>query len=238
MGKKKKTKFEYVHGPRMKMFSRKYAIMAKGYPRNISTGCSILFLRLNRWASVQDWGSRFAIRIITSYSGSIEVESQLGEGTSFIIRLPAKLDGELKNAPQKLCEEKVEHPRVRGRVLLVDDEFGVRETLKRVLETEHEVVTAASGKEGRKVLETDTDFDVILCDLMMLGCSGMDLYDWLIDRHPSLAQRTVFMTGGVFTSRVKSFLKRIPNLLLEKPFEKGVLESTVQELVKSSKVKH
>ena len=64
------------------------------------------------------------------------------------------------------------HP---GKLLVVDDESGVRKSLREILEQEgHHVTTAASGEEALAVLDRET-FDLILVDLKMEGMDGLEL---------------------------------------------------------------
>ena len=102
---------------------------------------------------------------------------------------------------------------------MVDDEPAIRTVLSRFLGRAHEVVTAASGREGRALLEGDAAFDLILCDLMMPEMTGMELHQWLAGRNPALARRVVFMTGGIFTPRASEYLAHAGNLNIEKPFD-------------------
>jgi DNA-binding NtrC family response regulator len=63
----------------------------------------------------------------------------------------------------------------------------------------------------------DRGFDIILCDLMMPGMTGMDLYAELDKAAPEVARRVVFMTGGAFTPRAVSFLQGVSNPKIGKP---------------------
>ena len=101
----------------------------------------------------------------------------------------------------------------------------------RMLGREHEVVTAGSGAEAQAILEKDSSFDVVLCDLMMPQMTGMDLHEWLAKRTPVLAARTIFMTGGVFTPRAAEFLAKVSNLKLEKPCAPKTLVGIVSKMV-------
>ncbi|MDB4980922.1 MAG: Sensory box histidine kinase/response regulator, partial [Myxococcales bacterium] len=83
----------------------------------------------------------------------------------------------------------------------------------------HDVVVDACGRDALNRLETDTKFDVILCDLMMGDMTGMDLHAALSRRSDELAGRVVFMTGGVFTDHARDFLASVPNTCIEKPFD-------------------
>jgi CheY-like chemotaxis protein len=120
-------------------------------------------------------------------------------------------------------------------VLIVDDEPNVRASVRRMLRKEHDVVEASSGLEAQKIVAETTSFDVILCDLMMPELSGMEFHEWLVRAHPALAQRVVFITGGVFTPRARTYLAEVDNLRMEKPFEIGEFRQLVRDAVASSK---
>ena len=72
---------------------------------------------------------------------------------------------------------------------------------------------------------------------MMPVVSGMDLYEWLVQTHPILASRVVFITGGVFTPRAREFLKRVANLRVEKPFEVDNFRRMLRELIVAQRTK-
>jgi DNA-binding response OmpR family regulator len=61
--------------------------------------------------------------------------------------------------------------------------------------------------------------------------SGMDLYRTLLDRHPAIAPRVVFLTGGEFTLEASAFLRRVGNRRLEKPFDSNELREMIHTLV-------
>ena len=108
---------------------------------------------------------------------------------------------------------------LHGRILIVDDEAPLRLVMQRLL-VAHEVVSAASGKEALPILEQDRAFDLILCDLMMPGVTGMDVHHWLVEHDAVLAARVVFVTGGAFGPVAAEYLSEAGNLKLEKPFSR------------------
>ncbi len=115
----------------------------------------------------------------------------------------------------------------RRRILIVDDEVRVARTLGIAL-VEHETAIAGGGREAVGMLESGGPYDLVVCDLMMPGMSGMDLYDVVKTRWPGLEQRFVFMTGGVFTQRAAQFLADVPNARLEKPFKLAELAALLE----------
>jgi len=112
-------------------------------------------------------------------------------------------------------------------VLVVDDEPLVARAASRLLAREHEVTIAHSGAEALERIQRGEPFDLVLCDLMMPGVSGMDFHERLSKLCPDLAARTVFVSGGVFTESARSFLAGSGHPCVEKPFDAAVLRATV-----------
>ncbi len=174
-------------------------------------------------------GLAISKNIIESYGGEISVESTLGQGTRFTIRLPVRAV-EQEEAPRPKAAAQADQ--APGRILIVDDEDGIRNAMVRMLRS-HEVVQADSGAEARKLLETDRAFDLVLCDMMMPEVSGMDLHQWLLEAHPTLAERVIFITGGAFTPRTREYLNQVDNLRIEKPFDVANFRKIVNEFIKA-----
>jgi len=181
-------------------------------------------------------GLAISEKIITGYGGRIWVESTPGEGTRFVVRLPAAPSVEQRTGrrPTALPESRPPRPR-RGRILVVDDEKGIRLAIRRVLGRWHDVVLAASASEAMVVLDEDQRFDVILCDLMMPQTTGMELYEWMTREHPDITPRIAFMTGGAFTPRAREFCERTELPLLDKPIETQCLLARLQELIEETR---
>jgi two-component system cell cycle sensor histidine kinase/response regulator CckA len=172
--------------------------------------------------------------IVRGLGGEISVRSTPGAGSHFTVTLPAS-SAPLpeKVAPSRLASEP---PPKRGRILIVDDEISVARTLKALLQNEHDLTLAGSGSQALSAITAATtdSFDVIMCDLMMPGMSGMELYERLKQEHPGLEQRMVFMTGGVSMDRARDFLATSSNLTFEKPFDFDRLRHTLRRLVEQA----
>ena len=170
--------------------------------------------------------------IVRSFGGDIRAESEVGRGTRITLQFQA-LENQQHPDPTVGAEDGHARRDVRGRVLVVDDDENLRATLKRAL-SRHEVVTASSGGEGQKILRDDDSFDVLICDIMMPEMSGMDLHEWLLERKNSLASRTVFMTGGLFTSRARDYLRAVDVPSLKKPLDmEELLELVARRITRS-----
>ncbi|HEV7558479.1 MAG TPA: ATP-binding protein, partial [Kofleriaceae bacterium] len=155
--------------------------------------------------------------IVASFAGDIDVTSELGRGSRFRIALPAA-KGVVQRPVRVPTELPGEVTADHGRVLVVDDEIEVRGAVSRALGKYFEVVAVRSATEAQTLLVSDPTFDLVFCDLMMPGTSGMALADWLAAELPEVAARIVFMTGGAFIPEAEDYLARTSHPILEKPF--------------------
>jgi UPF0271 protein len=167
--------------------------------------------------------------IVAGLGGQITVRSQPGEGTAFRVALPTTVANEASSR-KTTSDAPARHGR-RARILVIDDELAIGNTMRDLLSAAHDVFAVTSGGEALAVLESNADFDVVLCDLMMPGMSGMDVFDRLRKMRPGLERRVVFMTGGAFTTRAAEFLAATDNRRIEKPFSLKVVERIVREMV-------
>ena len=166
--------------------------------------------------------------IITDLGGTIDVQSTVGVGSTFQVRLPLHAP-ELPVTPAGPAATSPT-PHVGTRILLVDDEAPLARALANALRGQHDVHVENSGRAAMELLSRDSGYDVILCDLEMPDVSGTALFEWLEAERPQLARRVVFMTGGAFTRRSREFLRRTERPVLEKPFAPEELESLLAAL--------
>lgn len=109
------------------------------------------------------------------------------------------------------------HPAL-GKVLLLEDDPQFKEILKEFLGGHgYEVVGVQNGVEGvHEVLATD--FEVILCDMMMPTLPG-DMFFRAVERmRPHLCERFIFMTGHRGNPKVTDFIRNVNGTMLSKPF--------------------
>ncbi|HWB61385.1 MAG TPA: response regulator [Chthoniobacteraceae bacterium] len=104
------------------------------------------------------------------------------------------------------------------KILLLEDDEDFRNIIKEFLESHlYHVVTVRNGVEGvREIMASD--FEVILCDMMMPTLPG-DMFYLAVERmRPHLCDRFIFMTGYKGDGKVADFVKKVNGTMLNKPF--------------------
>ncbi|HEY6080129.1 MAG TPA: ATP-binding protein, partial [Polyangiaceae bacterium] len=140
--------------------------------------------------------------IVTALGGTITVTSEPGAGTRFTVTLLAAGADALAEGNQAGNRERVNS---RARILIIDDEPLLGQTLRFAFQEKHDVDVAASGRDALERLSKDSDYDLVLCDLMMPDVSGEHVFQAVSQHTPGLVPRFVFMTGGAFTERAQEF---------------------------------
>ncbi len=104
------------------------------------------------------------------------------------------------------CGDNLVKSKIMSKILVVDDERSIRNTLKDILENENfEVVLAEDGLEALDKLELGP-FDVILCDIKMPQMDGIELLDKIKEREPDAV--VVMISGhGTIDTAVEAIKK-------------------------------
>ena len=119
------------------------------------------------------------------------------------------------------------------RILVIDDEEVLLRALERWLSRSFDVATCSSAEVALGLIRDGQVFDVVLCDIMLAGMSGMVFEGELTLRHPEVRRRLIFMTGGALTSEARAFIDSPSRVTLDKPLDFGALANAVSSILES-----
>jgi putative two-component system response regulator len=118
-------------------------------------------------------------------------------------------------------------------ILIVDDELGVRESLKMILKPICEVQTAADGKEALQFIQKEK-IDLVTLDLKMPGLSGMDVLRQIKKNDPDI--EVVIITAYGTVQNTQDAIRYGVGDFLSKPFNvPELIESVNKSLARRSK---
>ncbi|MBP6773715.1 MAG: response regulator [Gemmatimonadaceae bacterium] len=163
--------------------------------------------------------------IVQQAGGGITVDSVVGEGTLVRVMLPAA------EAPMHSANATALPTPARGteRVLVADDESGIRAVVQRVLEANgYETIVVADARAAlRELHDRGDDIDILLTDVVMPGMTGTELVDTLREQRPDLP--VVLMSGFGEAESLQRQLNEPGVTFLPKPFNAGGLAAAVRD---------
>lgn len=123
----------------------------------------------------------------------------------------------------------------RGRILVADDEPHIRRILTTLLEAaSFEVDPVADGPAALDQLESDTDYDLVLLDIMMPGATGLEVLGRLRDLAHRRAVPVVILTAkGQDADRDEAFSLGASDFVT-KPFSPKKLLARIDEILEES----
>ena len=115
------------------------------------------------------------------------------------------------------------------KILVVDDEIGIRQSLKKILEKEgFEVVTASNGEEAFKVIRGG-DIDLLISDIRMAGMDGLELLK--VSKSVSPYTEVIMITGYASVDTAVDSMKQGAYDYITKPFKKADILKAVQKAI-------
>jgi len=171
--------------------------------------------------------------IIKSHGGYINVYSELDQGTTFTIYLPASA----KEADSE-TEVLVDFVKGSGTILLIDDEKMILDVGRELLiELGYTVLPAMSGQEAMDVYEKEQDkIDMIIMDMIMPGMSGSETFDRLKKINPDV--KILLSSGYSVDGQATQILRRGCDGFIQKPFNMNQLAEKIQKILPQRKLRN
>jgi len=206
-----------------------------GIPKEIMQRIFEPFFSTKEIGSGTGLGLSTVYGIVRQTGGFINVDSEVGKGSTFTIYFPTHAAD--ANAPQAAVAEPEREDKPgpdltgAGTVLLVEDEDAVRVFSSRALRNKgYNVLEARSGEEALEILAKEGDkIDLTVTDVVMPQMDGPTLYKKIRERWPDM--KVVFVSGYTEDRLREQFTSGEVIYFLPKPFTLKQLASKVKEVL-------
>ncbi len=172
-------------------------------------------------------GLASAFGIIKNHGGIIDVESQVGQGSTFTIYLPA-----ISRASEKTAIASPDLPvNGSGTLLVVDDESYILESLTGILQDlGYHVIPANSGHQALALFESAKDrIDGVLLDMIMPDLNGRQVLARLKKIRPDI--KVLLSSGYSFNGTGENNEENAGDGFIQKPYHIGALAAALDELL-------
>ncbi|MDG1484173.1 MAG: ATP-binding protein [Myxococcota bacterium] len=157
-------------------------------------------------------------KLVEDMSGTMTLSSTLQQGTTVRVIIP------LAKQLFATTDSSVDLSIIHGlRILIVDDQPSVLRSVMRMLAPLGlDITTEDSPRRALKLIK-DSDYDMILSDLMMPSMTGMALYQEVMQHKSEKCSRFLFMSGGPSSEEARAFCTAHADRLLTKPINYAML---------------
>ncbi len=167
--------------------------------------------------------------IIKQLDGFVTVYSELDKGTTFKIFLPV-IDKDVAS-PIPISTPSCELPKGTEHILLVEDEKGVRNLTRIILESAgYKVLVCAEGEEAIQIANNCSEpIDLLLTDVIMPKMSGSQVHKAMLEKYPDI--KAIFMSGYTDDAILRNGVMSTATPFLQKPFTPGMLTKKIREVL-------
>lgn len=191
-------------------------------------------------------GLALAKAFVELHGGEIGVESEVGKGTVFTIRIPVlHTDRSHEDVKESLTARVVEidHEDIapvneavtspdQPVLLVIDDNADIRALLSEILSDRYAVLTAADGAEGLELAQKYVP-DLIICDVMMPGMDGMECCRRLKTDVTTSHIPVLMLTSCAMDEQRAAGYEMGADGYLSKPFNRNVLAARIRNLIEA-----
>jgi signal transduction histidine kinase/CheY-like chemotaxis protein len=167
--------------------------------------------------------------IMKGHRGFVEVHSQKGKGSTFMLYLP-----QVKEAPAiPEAPQRSEILRGQETILFVDDETTIIEVMNDILEAlGYQVLTATNGEDAVKVYDAHKEgIDLVILDVIMPGMGGMETFEAIRMINP---QAKVILSSGYSMNQIaKEIMDKGCRAFIQKPFNIETISQKVRDVLQA-----
>jgi PAS domain S-box-containing protein len=179
-------------------------------------------------------GLSLCLSIVASHGGEMQLEDAPGGGANFIMQLPMTAKARAASGDTDQSRERLP-PGLK--ILLVDDEVELAQTLADLIEPEAaEIDMAANGVVALDKLRK-ANYDIIVSDLRMPVLDGPGLHAALKKEMPAYLHKIIYVTGDTLSTHVQAFLQENPVPVIEKPYRLDEVRKGIIALLKENESK-
>ncbi|PCD86077.1 TMAO reductase system sensor histidine kinase/response regulator TorS [Vibrio mediterranei] len=178
-------------------------------------------------------GLAISQKLVKAMNGAIYVDSYLEEGSRFWFVVPLE---QCTIDKQEIIQPLGITKTVNGRILLIEDN-AVNAMVAEgfLMNMGHHVICAESGHDAKHIF-SHNDFDIVLVDINLPDCNGVDLMHQLREIEDSQAQKhhapMIAVSAHVFSEEVESYLEAGFDGYLPKPVDREALKEMIQTKLK------
>ncbi|MDR0542756.1 MAG: response regulator, partial [Dysgonamonadaceae bacterium] len=188
--------------------------------------------------------------LVELHKGDISVESEVGKGAAFYIRIPitpefyeesevddyTSVSKQTAGEPVERDEPGKPQPENEHTLLLIEDNEELLSAMVKLLKREYNIFTASNGKEGIEIMEKE-DIDLTISDIMMPVMDGIELCKYVKNKFEISHIPIILLTAkNQEEDRIEAYDSGADGFI-SKPFNLNVLHSKIKNLLKAKERK-
>ncbi|MCK5834014.1 PAS domain S-box protein, partial [bacterium] len=173
-------------------------------------------------------GLSLVYKVAKRHKGMVDVESELGKGSKFILYFPEEIQEakEVSGSDALLTGTET--------ILVVDDEPHVRTVLRALLsKLGYNVLLASEGQEALEIISAKSEqIDLILLDVVMPGMSGLEVFEAI--KKLDFDSKVIISTGYAKDETVSDLFRNGAEALVRKPYRAATISRVIRQILDNS----
>lgn len=180
-------------------------------------------------------GLAYVKELVKCLDGSIEVKSEVGKGTTFMVQIPFPENIGIPSIVETVSEGASTVPQGKSSILIVEDEKQLRDMLKEEFSPRYEILEAENGEVGLK-LATDFVPDLIVSDVSMPVMDGIRFTEEVRKKEQCNHIPIILLTARASGQHKIDGLQKGANDYINKPFNMLELKAKIENLLFAQKL--